>query len=314
MPHEDSIRDHAVAWAVRTGDPDFTDWEAFTAWLGEDPAHARAYDEVAADAADAADALAAASPANDDVPDEAPRFASGHRPARRAWLGGAIAASLALLATVGLWQPWSAGFETYVTAPGETRTIALDNGGSIALAGGSRLRLDRDDPRNARLDEGQALFTIHHDEARPFRLAVGDATLVDVGTVFDVRHEAGALRVAVAEGAVQFNPGRQDVRIDPGQVLASDGERYTVAAIAPEQVGEWREGRLTFAAAPLAEVAADLSRATGIRFTAAPGATGRAVSGSILVAPLRRDPRALGPLLDVSVRPAEGGGWTIGAP
>ena len=310
MPHEDRVRDQAIAWAVRTGDPDFTDWEAFTAWLGEEPAHARAYDEIAAAAADAADALVAA-PANDDMPDEVP--APRHQPARRAWLGGALAASLALLAAVGLWQPWSAGFETYVTAPGETRTIALDHGGSIALAGGTRLQLDRDDPRNARLDQGQALFTIHHDEARPFRLAVGDDTLVDIGTVFDVRHEAGALRVAVAEGAVQFNPGRQDVRIDPGQVLASDGERYTVAAIAPEQVGEWREGRLTFAEAPLTEVAADLSRATGIRFTAAPEAAG-AVSGSILVAPLRRDPRALGPLLNVSVRPAEGSGWTIGAP
>lgn len=308
MPHDHTIREQAAAWAVRTGDPDFADWEAFTAWLEEEPAHARAYDEVSAAVADAAQALVGAgAPANDDVLEAAPVRAHPR------WLAGAIAASLALLAVVGFWQPWSSGFKTYVTAPGETRTIALERGGSIALAGGTRLQLDRRDPRNARLEEGQALFTIHHDDARPFRLAVGDATLVDVGTIFDVRHEAGSLRVAVAEGAVQFNPDRQDVRIDPGQVLASDGRRYTLAAIAPGEVGEWREGRLTFAAAPLADVAADLTRATGTRFSVAPGAAGRTVSGSILVAPLRQDPQALGPLLDVSVRRTEDG-WTLGAP
>lgn len=305
MVHDDTIRAQAAAWAVRTGDPDFGDWEAFTVWLGADPAHARAYDEVAAAVAAAADVLAAA-PANDDTPEPVP--------ARRGWLGAAIAASLALLAVVGFWQPWATRFDTFETAPGEMRTLALAGGGSIALAGGTRLQIDRDDPRQARLEEGQALFTIRHDAQRPFRLAVGDATLVDVGTVFDVRHQDGALRVAVAEGAVQFNPDGQDVRIDPGEVLASDGSGYTLAAIAPAQVGEWRDGRLTFAEAPLAEVAADLTRATGIRFAAAADSRARSVSGSILVAPVRQDPQALGALLGLAVRRDGSGGWTIGKP
>ena len=40
MPHDDQIREQALAWAVRTGDPEFADWEGFTCWLEENPAHA----------------------------------------------------------------------------------------------------------------------------------------------------------------------------------------------------------------------------------------------------------------------------------
>lgn len=307
MPHDNQVREQAVAWAVRTGDPEFADWEGFTCWLEENPAHAAAYDHVAASAADAAEAAPVLpAVANDEDPEPA-------RVSRR-WFGGAIAASLAGLLAVGVWQ---AGDERYAVeaAPGETRIVALPGGGQIALAGGTRLLLEEDDPRFARLEQGQALFTIRHDETDPFRLEVGEDTLVDAGTVFDVRRTESAMTVAVAEGAVVFNPSAQNVRLEPGDVLtsAAGSDAYSLGTLPIARIGEWREGRVTFESASLTEIASELRRATGIAYRADPAGAAQAVSGSILVGPLREDPRALGPLLGVTVRPAADG-WVIAAP
>jgi len=318
MASDGTITETALGWAVRTGDPAFADWDAFMLWLEANPAHARAYDEAMAAVADAADTIAASGPANDDAPEDQAHAVPGHparpRIARRAWLGSAVAACIALVGAVWMFQGERRDLYTVATAPGETRAVTLDAGTRIELAGGTAVVFDRADHRFARLDKGQALFTVRHDAARPFEVAVGEERLVDIGTVFDVNRDGGALSVAVSEGAVQFDPGGADVRISPGEVLRrpAAGGAYTLSAIALARVGEWREGRLTFEAATLEEVAAQLRRATGIDYAAAPGSPAGTVSGSILVASLRKDPAAIGPLLGLSVR-AQGGRWVIGA-
>ena len=304
MQPDDRLAEEAAAWAVRTGDAGFADWDDFTAWLEQSPDHAAAYDRVTAAVAEAVEGLPPIPAAvNDD--ERRPRVS-------RRWLGGAIAASLAAVVVFGVWR----GDGTYVeqTAPGETRMIALEDGSRIDLAGGSLIELDRDNPRFARLERGRALFTIRHDEANPFRLEAGEDTLVDAGTVFDVALDEGDIAVAVGEGAVIFNPERQAVRLAPGDMLRSarGSDDYERVAVAPTQVGEWTEGRLTFNDAGLDEVATELSRATGMAFRAAPDATVR-LSGSVVVAPIRQDPRAAGALLGVVVR-RQGDAWVIDVP
>jgi transmembrane sensor len=306
MALDEVIREQAVAWAVRTGEPAFEDWDAFTAWLEEDPAHARAYDEVLAAVADAAEALPPLPPAqNDDEPSFPTR--------RRRWLGGAIAASVAVVVALGVWQARPATY-AIETAPGEVRVVELDGGDRIALAGASRIVLDRRNPRTASLEQGQALFTLDHDPDAPFTLSVGEDTLVDVGTIFDVRHTPEGMALAVSEGAVVFNPARQNVRVSPGQRLtsATGSDQYRLSAVPAGEVGEWREGRLTFQDTRLEDVALDLSRLTGVEFTVAAPSADRRVSGSLVIDPVRRDPRALSALLGVAVR-HNGEAWEIGA-
>lgn len=303
MHDEDSIRAAALAWAVRTGDPAFTDWDGFTTWLEADPAHVRAYDPIAAAVADAAQALAAAPVANDDLP----------APSRwwRGWTGGAVAAALAGVLVFSLWNS-SQGSTIVATAPGETELIALDDGSTIMLAGGTRIELPAGEQREARLLEGQALFTVVHDDSDPFVLLAGDDRLVDVGTIFDVKLDAGGIALGVSEGAVVFNPQGQDVQVDAGELLVrrAGSAEVELGLIDMAQVGEWTQGRLTFDMASLDEVAQDLTRATGISFIAVPGRAGHTVSGSLLTAPVSRDPRALAGLLDVRVRQV-GEGWEI---
>ena len=309
MTHDNAVLEQAVDWAVRAHDPSFTDWDDLTVWLESAPAHAAAYAFVTAQAATGEAALRTLpQPVNDDGRHAAPA------PKRRSrWLGGAVATAATLAAIIGVWQT-QGGAYSVETAPGQQRTVQLKGGGSIELAGGTRILLDRHDPHVATLDQGQATFIIRHDEKHPFRVAVGDDTLVDVGTVFDVRHISGNTTVAVSEGAVMFNPKLQNVRIDPGRQLTSHAgsAAYRISDIMPSEVGEWREGRLTFADASLADVAGDLSRLSGLDFEAAPEAAARRVSGSLVIGPIRKDPRALGPLLGVGIRSA-GQKWVIGA-
>lgn len=293
MALERNILDEAAAWAVKTSDPGFEDWSRFTDWLEQSPEHAAAYDHVMLAAEDGA-AMLDAHPAN-DIDDERP-------PPHRRWFGSALAACLVLVAALWVWQANDAT-SIYRTVPGETRQIALEDGSVIIMAGDSELLVDPDRDRYARLERGRALFEIRHDESNPFRVDVGSATLIDAGTVFDVSIRQSEVGVGVSEGAVIYNPARQNARIEPGHILTFDkaSAAYDLASIPLDQVGEWREGRLTFLRAPLADVAADIARASGIDYRASETSGERPISGSIALEPLPADPAALGPLLGVSV-------------
>jgi len=304
MARDRALMEEATVWAVRTGDPAFDDWDGFTAWLERDPAHAQAYDAVMAAVADAAEALPQVPEAGNDDEQAATT--------RRRWIGGALTLALAGLAAFGAWQ-MRGGSHAVETAPGEIEIIALESGGEITLAGGSRIVIERGD-RLVSLERGQALFRVENDAGAPFTVRVGEDTLVDVGTVFDVARTTEGLRVAVSEGAVVLNPGVDDARVSPGQVLSLNAatRRFEIGSVALEQVGEWREGRLTFQDTSLEDVAADLSRATGTPFVASPRAGEQRVSGSIVLDGVRRDPRTLGALLGITVR-HNGTAWEIGA-
>lgn len=302
------IRDAALDWAMATRAPDFADWDGFTAWLETDPAHAQAYDAVQA-ALEEADTVLAEIPApeHEAAPQPANDNPRGWLAGRRAWLGGALAASLVAAVTSVLWYA-PGGEKVYRTAPGETRLIALDDGSTVELAGGSTFAVEGS--RAARLEAGQALFTIRHDAADPFVLDAGATRLVDAGTIFDVRLSGPTLDVAVAEGAVIVDPEGKAIRLDPGERAVRKGGRYRIAAVDGAAVGEWRRGRISFDGASLAEIAAELSRATGTRFASSDTAT--RLSGSIALDAARADPAALEPLLGVRIT-RSGDGWNIAA-
>lgn len=311
MGHDDRMTDEAIAWAVRTGDPAFDDWDGFTAWLEADPAHSRAYDRAVAAVADAAEAGLPAgeglASANDDDAGEV-------APARASWRRFALAASIVLVAMLGFLQLRDPSY-VVETGAGEARIVALADGSEIALGGAARVVLDRDDPRLARLEQGRALFTVRHDAADPFVVTVGEQTLVDAGTVFDVARMGATTAVAVSEGVVLVNPERKLARLEPGDTLSvTDGsDAYQLGSAPVARIGEWREGRLTFDDAPLSEIAYQLSSSTGIAFSAAPAVADRRVTGSVVLAPVRDDPQAIGALFGVSVR-REGESWIIDRP
>jgi len=301
MAEHDDIEERALDWVVRTGSDAFDDWPAFHAWVEADLRHAAAYHAMAMDIEE----MAATVPPVQVAP-------IGMQPARRrwpVWAGGAIAASLALF--VG-YESIETRAHPYAveTAAGAMRTVRLADGSTIAMGGATRLMLDRGDPRIATLERGEAMFVVRHDDSDPFEVSVGGARLVDVGTAFDVKRARGETRVAVSEGAVDYNPGRDGIRLVKGQGLVVRDGKATVTAVDVASVGSWRDSVLAYEGATLAEVADDLSRALGVDLRADPGVAKRAFSGSIATAKLSGDPRLAAPLLGVAIR-KRGGHWVM---
>ncbi len=276
-PSPSDLNDQAIAWVVRVNDPAFADWDGFAAWLGESPAHAEAYHALAAAEAEMVDMLAAA-PSIPVIPEEPAQA----RPRWRPWAGAAIAASLVAVVAYRAQEPATAP-RIYETAPGMQRTIDLADGSRVILNGGTRLVVDGDDPRSATLERGEGLFAVRHDAAHPLRVAVGGATLTDIGTAFNIVREAKATRVAVAEGAVEWKREGGAVRLDAGQRLqAEDGAASVqVGTVAADSVGGWSRGQLSFDGARLADAAADLSRSLGAPISVAPAIAERPVRGVI---------------------------------
>ncbi|MCZ4340411.1 FecR domain-containing protein [Sphingomonadaceae bacterium G21617-S1] len=292
------MEDAALDWVIRLRDPAFDGWESFEAWLAADAAHAEAYQRLAVADADMGDLLVRA-PAPRPLIEASPL----RRPiTRRTWFGGAIAASVAGLIGFGMIERQPA-FYPIETAPGVRRTVTLEDGSRIALNGGTRIILDRKDPRHATLERGEALFDVVHDEAAPFKVAVADATLIDVGTRFNVLREGRTTAVQVAEGAVVYNPDNEAVRLDAGRGLrAVDGEAdLQLTAVTPASVASWREGRLIYDGQTMTEVAADLARWTGQPVRAAPQVAERRFRGVLSLGD-GDDIVRLAPLLDVDVR------------
>jgi transmembrane sensor len=313
--HPDAVRAQAIAWHLRQADMDEAAWLAFAQWL-ETRANADAYDRVATvdrllgEVARPALCVTGALPANDVDPLPSPR-----RTIRRwRWsVGGlAVAASLALLALPMLRGP---GARPYwlETRAGERAQVALADGTRIELDGDTRLGLDKANPRVATLARGEAVFHVRHDAARPFSVRSGEWTVQDVGTVFDVARSGPRLDVAVAEGGVLFQPDRERVGLTAGQALSvrEDRHRLVRRAVAPDLVGGWRDGRLSFAGEPLSVVAAAIGRRYGIDLVLESGLSHQPFTGMVAMSgSARRDIPHLAALIGAGWRQA-GDQWIL---
>ena len=296
------IEDQAIAWVVRVRDQEFADWEAFETWLAAAPAHAEAYHRLAIEDR-GLDDLLPAQPAPALVPVR-------HTSRKWAWPAVGVAVAALLVGVISVHAP-VAGPQLYevATRAGERRALVLEGGTSILLNGGSTLLLDRRNTRFAELKRGEALFTVRHDAARPFAVQVGKDRLVDIGTRFDVVHTQSEMRVAVAEGAVVYDPDGQKLTLAPGDMLRVSATVALRSKVAPDQVGGWRDGRFVYAGEPLSRVAEDLSRYAGARVEVSPDLAGQPFRGVISVA----DPsklEQLGPLFRARIQRTRDG-WLI---
>jgi transmembrane sensor len=295
----DAVAEQAAEWFARLQgeEADGDDWLAFEAWLAV-PAHAAAYEQVEALWV-ALEADAPAIRAALDAPVvAAPRRvltqrAAERRPTRRVWLavGGALAASL--VAGVFVAANWSGPValpQTYRTAAGEVRDIALADGTRIKLNGASSLsvQLGRD-ARRVQMADAEATFDVAHNAERPFLIEVGDRQVRVVGTEFNISHHDGLTALTVRRGVVEVRPADEPAatptRLVVGQQLRhQDGATAsTVSAVEPDSAFAWTQGQLVYRDAPLSQVAADLSRRFPRPVRAADSTTGAMRFTGVLV-------------------------------
>lgn len=281
-PIDPSPHDQAAAWVARLHGDDVSeaDWLALEAWLTADPANGAAYEEAEglwAALGAYRGAIHAGLDPKETGSSRGPVDLGRHRKARSAWTRWSLAAApiaAALVAGVLLIGPMIQGRAvTYVTAPGQTREVTLEDGTTIALNGGSRLTVRlTDKARMVEMDQAEAAFDVNHDPSRPFLIDVGESQVRVIGTAFNVRRDAVSTRVSVSRGIVQVadirDPTRA-VRLTVGESVSRDDatDRAVVSHVGVDEAQAWRAGRLIYNDRPLAEVAVDLSRAFAMPVT-----------------------------------------------
>jgi len=304
LPTHETPRDAAVAWHVRlqsdaaTGD----DWLAFEDWLSAAPEHQAAYDEVEA----LWSILDEATPEPVAAGNVTPLMR--RKPVTRRWAGVGIAASLALATAVGLGVWYTPGPpQTYDTAPGERRTVALADGSTITLNGGSHVsvRMDRRE-RHVEMADAEAVFDVAKDPDRPFIIEAGERQIRVVGTHFNVLRRDDETTVTVNRGVVEVRPGGAKggpplARLQKGQTLShhTGPGVDTVRAADPAAAMAWTEGRLVFQGERLDAVAKTMNRYVRKPIVVDPRAAALPVTATLTIGPETQMVDALAAFLPV---------------
>lgn len=301
--------DESIEWEAVgryfAGESSPAEADAVRRWLAERPVEA-----ALLQALDGATRGVELTPLDDAHVERALRAVKGRRAAgvmpleatrgRRRWVLSTVAAAgiLALAAGSGLWlrrsgRSGGAGLSVgpsrvLATATGQIDSLRLADGTRIVLGPESRVEIGAGyggARRDVRL-EGQALFDVRHDAARPFTVHVDGASIADIGTRFTARSDApSGVRVAVLAGAVRLRRATGSMRAagDSGVVLAAGdrgvlspgGYALAVRGSATEEDLAWTTGRLAFRDAPLSAVATDLRRWYGVQLQFADSALSR---------------------------------------
>jgi transmembrane sensor len=104
---------------------------------------------------------------------------------------------------------------TIATETGEQRFVSLVDGSTLELNSRSRVRIRFSDrERDVDLIEGQALFHVAKDVARPFIVKSGTTLVRAVGTQFDVYRKVSGTTVTVVEGRVAVLSPMLDAQSD----------------------------------------------------------------------------------------------------
>lgn len=253
MTTDSSLLAQAREWRVllHSGRATAADHLAAKAWRERSPAHEQAAGEV-----DRLWALLGQveQPAN-------PRTLPPPRRRSARWAVPLASAALLLLA---LWLPqgaWLGWYADVATAPGEVRTVELEDGSILTLNGATALDWTLGDGRRTvRLYRGEVDLQVAKDASRPFLVEAGPARIRVTGTRFDVDYDGRDVVLAVTEGQVQASDAAsQPLAVGANQQVHWRADRIQqVQPLDARQQLAWQRGKLVFRAQPLSEVFAAL--------------------------------------------------------
>jgi len=259
QPIPKQVNRQAAQWFAEreSGDMTAEDEARLQQWLEADPQHARAFERAAAvwQSMDAPMLAPVSRPAR-----RKPwRTMQPTRSKRRQWIGGAIAASLALFIAVESDIPTRLRADA-ITATGEIREIRLPDGSTATLNTGSAIAF-APDGRTVTLLKGEAAFQVAPDPTHPFSVMAGNGTSTALGTRFIVRQVGYGACVTVTEHSVRVALARQSAVLREGEAINYDAD--SLGGSRPVSVADadaWTRGRMRVVNRPLGEVVAELGR------------------------------------------------------
>lgn len=240
------LQRQALDWLVRltSGQATEADAKALRHWCARSPAHAEAFVQ----ARQLWQLLGpAARQARQVVP--LPMLS------RRALLGGAVAASAALVMWRGGWlQGFAAAPAAFATEAGEQRRIEWAPGVELEL--NVRTQVGRE-------AHGIALLRgeIEVQARRAVRVRAGEGVIDAEQARFNVREDEGGVCVTCLSGELRIAAQGQTEALAAGRQLRYDVQGLGVAGVFDaSQVMAWRERMLVLRDAPLAQVIDEINR------------------------------------------------------
>lgn len=263
-------QDHDVAadwFAKRERGADPATEADFRRWIASSPAHRIAYREAEA-TWHAGAPLGATSTGDSRSLGLAPFYM------RRKIQAGAAGFSLIALVGIGLSALPGGRFsgsiittaqaQSFETAVGEIKTIALADGSRVTLDTNSKVEVDvSPQHRRVTLERGRARFAVVGRGLPPFTVQARPSTITAEGAVFDIAKSDGKAQVRVLMGAVRV---RSDVSAPAAALtVLVGGQRATIgfsvsASSEPVSDPDWPSGMVVLKAAPLADALASINR------------------------------------------------------
>lgn len=201
------------------------------------------------------------------------------------FLVASMAASIVLAVSVLITRYVQSDWREFSTTVGEQRAIELEDGSLVHLNTQSRVQVRfSQSGRDIRLLSGEALFKVHRDALRPFRVLTADAVIQAVGTEFNVYRRPEGTVVSVLEGRVRVvgeslnapekpasgaseglpeaSKSTRMTSLDAGQQARVDhaGRIAALPAHERDSFAAWRQRRLIFKSTPLEEMISEFNR------------------------------------------------------
>jgi transmembrane sensor len=277
------IIDEAAEWFVEINEdtPERATRQRFHAWLTRSPEHVHAYlrmlpiwregERLDTYPNDPEALIAWAETQSTVVPLAVPALGATETSTHntKPWPGVllALAASVAVAAAT-LYVAFLMTSGVYKTGVGEHVVITLKDRSTVTLNSRSKMKVRfSEQERSIELLEGQALFTVAREAARPFVVRSGEMSVLAVGTQFDVYRKKTGTVVTVIEGKVAIHSPQAAVGRETDVPLVA-GEQVVVGpSIAPQPkpadvalATAWTQQQLVFFRAPLAEVVEEFNR------------------------------------------------------
>ena len=181
----------------------------------------------------------------------------------RTSLAFSLCLCVALIASLQLLGTDPVAPVTLATSQGIRHDLQLEDGSHLEIAPASKLSVSlTGERRQIALQQGAAYFRVAKDKKRPFKVTINEASVVAVGTEFNIDKTADHIEVTVYEGAVEVRD-----RAASRPELLRAGERALInttgiqrLSVNLQQLVDWRSGWLELENGKLGQILEQLNR------------------------------------------------------
>ena len=149
-------------------------------------------------------------------------------------------------------QGGGVAFNTLTTRPGEHYSLLLPDGSKVWLNAASSITypvIFNGKERNVKVT-GELYFEIVHNAKQPFRVAVKDQLVEDIGTHLNINayDDEPAINTTLLEGSIKVTKGNASAILTPGQqaMIGPNDSRFQIKEVDREEAVAWKNGYFYF--------------------------------------------------------------------